>query len=102
MFKIPFNDDNQVLLSSLLEKKQSSLIKGIVGSGLSFRLANEFKKSPKTFLLIFSEAEQAAYYLNDLEYLIGEKNVFFFPASYRKAYSPEDTDNSNILLRSSS
>lgn len=101
MFKIPFNDDNQVLLSSLLEKKQSSLIKGIVGSGLSFRLANEFKKSPKTFLLIFSEAEQAAYYLNDLEYLIGEKNVFFFPASYRKAYSPEDTDNSNILLRSS-
>tara|TARA_B110000003_G_scaffold54124_1_gene53973 strand:- start:4204 stop:7539 length:3336 start_codon:yes stop_codon:yes gene_type:complete len=101
LFKIPFNDDNQVLLSSLLEKKQSSLIKGIVGSGLSFRLANEFKKSPKTFLLIFSEAEQAAYYLNDLEYLIGEKNVFFFPASYRKAYSPEDTDNSNILLRSS-
>ena len=101
MFKIPFNDDNQVLLSSLLEKKQSSLIKGIVGSGLSFRLANEFKKSPKTFLLIFSEAEQAAYYLNDLEHLIGEKNVFFFPASYRKAYSPEDTDNSNILLRSS-
>lgn len=101
MFKIPFNDDNQVLLSSLLEKKQSSLIKGIVGSGLSFRLANEFEKSPKTFLLIFSEAEQAAYYLNDLEHLIGEKNVFFFPASYRKAYSPEDTDNSNVLLRSS-
>ncbi len=101
LFTIPFNDENQVLLNSLLKQKKSSLIKGIVGSGLSFRLANDFNKAPKTFLLIFSEAEEAAYYLNDLEHLIGEKNVLFFPASYRKAYSPEDIDNSNILLRSS-
>ena len=101
MFEIPFNDKNQALLGNLLEQKQSSLIKGLVGSGLSFRLANEFNKSSKIFLLIFSEAEEAAYYLNDLEYLVGEENVLFFPASYRKAYSTEDIDNSNVLLRSS-
>ena len=101
LFEIPFNDKNQALLGNLLEQKQSSLIKGLVGSGLSFRLANEFNKSSKIFLLIFSEAEEAAYYLNDLEYLVGEENVLFFPASYRKAYSTEDIDNSNVLLRSS-
>ncbi len=101
MLNISFNDDNQVLLGNLLKQKQNFLTKGLVGSGLSFRLANEFKRSPRTFLLIFSESEEAAYYLNDLEYLVGEKNVLFFPASYRKAYSTEDTDNSNVLLRSS-
>jgi len=101
LFEISFNDKNQVLLGNMLKQKQNFLVKGLIGSGLSFRLANEFNKSPKVFLLIFSEAEEAAYYLNDLEYLVGEKNVLFFPASYRKAYSTEDTDNSNVLLRSS-
>jgi len=101
LFKISFDDKNQVLLGNLLKHKQSFLIKGLVGSGLSFRLVNEFVKSDQTFLLIFSEAEEAAYYLNDIEYLIGEKNVLFFPASYRKAYTTEDIDNSNVLLRSS-
>ena len=100
LFKISFNDKNQVCLGDSLKQNKNFLIKGLVGSGLSFRLLDEFNKNPKTFLLIFSEAEEAAYYLNDLEYLIGEKNVLFFPSSYRKAYSTEDTDNSNVLLRS--
>ena len=101
MFKITFNDKSQKTLGDFIKQKQSFLIKGLVGSGLSFRLANEYNKAPATFLFIFSEAEEAAYYLNDIEYLIGEKNVLFFPSSYRKAYSTEDTDNSNVLLRSS-
>ena len=101
MFKITFNDKSQKILGDFIKQKQSFLIKGLVGSGLSFRLANEYNKAPATFLFIFSEAEEAAYYLNDIEYLIGEKNVLFFPSSYRKAYSTEDTDNSNVLLRSS-
>jgi len=101
LFKITFNDKSQKILGDFIKQKQSFLIKGLVGSGLSFRLANEYNKAPATFLFIFSEAEEAAYYLNDIEYLIGEKNVLFFPSSYRKAYSTEDTDNSNVLLRSS-
>jgi transcription-repair coupling factor (superfamily II helicase) len=28
------------------------------------------------------------------------KEVYFFPASYRRAYQIEETDNANILLRS--
>ena len=53
----------------------------------------------KPFLLIFNDKEEAAYYLNDLEQLNGEKNVLFYPGSYRRPYQIEETDNVNILLR---
>ena len=51
------------------------------------------------FLLVFNDKEEAAYYLNDLELLVGEKNVLFYPGSYRRPYQIEETDNANVLLR---
>lgn len=50
-------------------------------------------------MFILENAEQAAYFLNDFERLLGATEVLFFPASYRQAYAPETTDNANILLR---
>jgi hypothetical protein len=44
----------------------------------------------KPFLLIFNDKEEAAYYLNDLEQLNGEKNVLFYPGSYRRPYQIEE------------
>jgi len=75
-------------------------IKGLVGSALSYVLANAFEEAGKPFLLIFNDKEEAAYYLNDLEQLAGEKNVLFYPGSYRRPYQLEETDNANVLLRS--
>ena len=75
-------------------------MKGLIGSGLSFRLATAFKKLKKTTLLILENSEQAAYYLNDMEGLLKLTEVLYFPASYRQAYNPEATDNANVLLRS--
>lgn len=46
-----------------------------------------------------NDKEEAAYYLNDLEQLIGEKDVLFYPGSYRRPYQIEETDNANVLLR---
>src|SRR5690606_32994359 len=43
---------------------------------------------------------EAAYHLNDLENLLGDKNVLFYPGSYRRPYQIEETDNANVLLRS--
>ena len=45
------------------------------------------------------DKEAAAYYLNDLETLIGKKNVVFYPSSYRRPYQVEEVDNANVLLR---
>ena len=75
-------------------------VKGLLGSSLSFVFQAVFKKSDKPFLLILNEKEEAAYYLNDLEQMIGQNDVLFYPSSYRRPYQIEETDNANVLLRS--
>ncbi|WP_340201585.1 transcription-repair coupling factor [Ascidiimonas sp. W6] len=74
-------------------------VKGLVGSSLSFAIANAFKQSNLPFLIILNDKEEAAYHLNDLEQLLGEQQVLFYPGSYRRPYQIEETDNANILLR---
>ena len=74
--------------------------KGLLGSAFSFVFQAIFKKSEKPFLLIFNEKEEAAYFLNDLEQMIGADDVLFYPSSYRRPYQIEETDNANVLLRS--
>ncbi len=72
---------------------------GLVGSSLSFVVDALFKKSELPFLLLFNDKEEAAYYLNDLEALINDQDVLFYPGSFRRPYQIEETDNVNILLR---
>ncbi|MDX1472059.1 MAG: transcription-repair coupling factor, partial [Flavobacteriaceae bacterium] len=74
-------------------------LKGLVGSSLSFVIAEAFKCCEKPFLVIFNDKEEAAFYLNDLEHLLGDKHVLFYPGSYRRPYQIEETDNANVLLR---
>lgn len=74
-------------------------LKGLVGSSLSFVVSEAFKSADAPFLLILNDKEEAAYHLNDLEQLIGENDVLFYPGSYRRPYQIEETDNANVLLR---
>ncbi len=75
------------------------VIKGMVGSQASLVAASQFSEAESDFVFILNDKEEAAYFLNDLEKLIGEKRVFFFPGSYRRPYQIEETDNANVLLR---
>ncbi len=72
---------------------------GLVGSSISFAIASSFSEAETPFLCVFTDKEEAAYYLNDLEQLLGDKNVLFYPGSYRRPYQIEETDNANVLLR---
>ncbi|MEW2920988.1 transcription-repair coupling factor [Muricauda sp. ANG21] len=74
-------------------------LKGLVGSSLSLVISEVFDTADTPFLLILNDKEEAAYYLNDLEQLIGENDVLFYPGSYRRPYQIEETDNANVLLR---
>jgi transcription-repair coupling factor (superfamily II helicase) len=74
-------------------------LKGLTGSALSFVLAEVFKGRELPFLAVFNDKEEAAYYLNDLEKLVGPNDVLFYPGSYRRPYQIEETDNANVLLR---
>lgn len=91
------------LLNTIADSENSGTkniqLKGLIGSSLSFVLANVFKTVDRPFLAIFNDKEEAAYYLNDLERLIGEDDVLFYPGSYRRPYQIEETDNANVLLR---
>ena len=89
----------QKLQNSIAQTESKSQINGLVGSALSFVISKAFKHGEKPFLVVFSDKEEAAYYLNDLEQLLDEKDVLFYPGSYRRPYQIEETDNANVLLR---
>jgi len=86
-------------ISNSADKSSQISISGLIGSSLSILLAESFKKAQKPFLLILNDKEEAAYILNDLEQLVKETNVLFYPGSYRRPYQIEETDNANVLLR---
>jgi len=89
----------QILKQIQLHKNQIQ-ITNLVGSSMSFVISETFKKDDKSYLLIFNDKEEAAYHLNDLEQLLDQKNVLFYPGSYRRPYQIEETDNANVLMRS--
>lgn len=74
-------------------------LKGMAGSSPALIATACFELHPISFLAILNDHEEAAYFFNDLENLLGEKNVLFFPASYRKPYHVHQPDNTNVLSR---
>lgn len=95
--------DNSPKINKIAEnlelREQKIHLKGLIGSSLSFVVKALFTKSENPYLLILNDKEEAAYYLNDLEQLINNEDVLFYPGSYRNPYQIEDVDNANILLR---
>ncbi len=87
-------------IAAILQQSENKIhLKGLIGSSLSFVVNSLFHKSELPFLMIFEDKEAAAYYLNDLEQLIGDKEVLFYPGSFRNPYQVEEVDNANVLLR---
>jgi transcription-repair coupling factor (superfamily II helicase) len=82
-------------------------IKGLNGSSLSITASTVIKQHSRNHIFIIENKESAAYFYNDLENLAGEanfdynnKNILFFPTSYKVPYQTETVENANILLRS--
>ena len=88
------------LRETIAQSKKNTLVTGLVGSASSLAIAAAFKDSERPFLFILNDKEEAAYHLNDLENLLGEDSVLFYPGSYRRPYQIDETDNANVLLRS--
>ena len=84
---------------AIANSRNYTQISGLVGSSYTLVISEVFKQTEKPFLIILNNKEEAAYHLNDLENLLGEKNVLFYPGSYRRPYQIEETDNANVLLR---
>ena len=96
------------LFDSISKTKSRIRIKGLSGS-LSSVITSLYSADnmDKVNLVILSSKEDAFYFMNDVEMLLGEtekelsdKKVLLFPASYKKPYHTENVDNANVLLRS--
>lgn len=68
---------------------------GSLNALISYGIA---KNLPIHQFIVLPDKEEAAYFLNDLEALVGDR-ALFYPSSYRRAYEIEKTDNANIQLR---
>ena len=93
------SSNTRKLGEAIANSENKTIISGLVGSSYPIVIAEVFKQAEKPFLIILNNKEDAAYHLNDLENLLGEKNVLFYPGSYRRPYQIEETDNANVLLR---
>jgi len=82
-----------------LNLNQNQWIQGLNGSALSFFIQSLHATTKKTILLITADKEKAAYLLNDLETLLPETRLLFFPETYRQPYQVEKTTNANIQER---
>ena len=64
IFKSLEIDESQKLIDNFFNEVKSSLnIKGLVGSGLTFRLAWSYKLNPRNILFIAESLELAQFYL---------------------------------------
>lgn len=98
-----YQDD--IITRSLAENLKTNTgvrihLKGLSGSldaiiGATISSSNRHQ----SHLFVLHDREEAAYFQNDLQNLMGKKDVFFFPTSYKRPYEFEETENANVLLR---
>ncbi|HSI90485.1 MAG TPA: hypothetical protein VK927_05175, partial [Adhaeribacter sp.] len=75
-------------------------IKGLVGSQDAVLASALYTAADHHHVFVLHDREEAAYFLSDLQALIGDqKTPLLFPTSYKKAYQFDETENANILMR---
>ncbi len=74
-------------------------VKGLSGSLDALTVASVYKASRSSHVIILHDKEEASYFLNDLQNLVGEKEVLLFPMSYKRPYEYDEVENANILMR---
>jgi len=74
-------------------------IKGMSGSIDAIIVASLYQINHQNHLVVLHDKEEAAYFHNDLQNLLGGKEVLFFPTSYKRPYEFEETENANVLMR---
>lgn len=75
---------------------------GLRGSSFAFILNDLFQNTSSNFFIVCNDKEKAAYLLNDLQALLPEKHVLYFPESYKLPYKEEKTSNASVQERAES
>ena len=98
---LPDFETNQgyLKLKEGLEGRKKLNIKGNKGSFLQVLIATFQSENPQKQLIIANDQEEAAYFYNDIQNLLGETKALYYPESAKGAYQTEKTKNANIIQR---
>jgi len=74
-------------------------LEGLLGSSAAMLFGSLSQKCKHPLLFILQDAEEAGYFYHDLTQLMGDRNVLFFPSSYRRAIKYAQRDAASEILR---
>lgn len=92
----------QQLTELLKDDSKDLFVSGLIGSQDAFVAAAVFKQTEFNHLFVLSDKEEAAYFQNNLKNLLGNKDIFFFPDSFKRPQDYSELNNNNVLLRTES
>src|SRR5258706_4312097 len=75
-------------------------LKNFHGSLDAVLFAAVCKSTRANQVVVLHDREEASYFLNDLQNLLGKAEILFFPMSYKRPYEYDEIENANVLLRS--
>ena len=74
-------------------------LEGLLGSSAPMLFGSLASKCKNPLLFILQDAEEAGYFYHDLTQLMGDRQVLFFPSSYRRAIKYAQRDAASEILR---
>ncbi|MGJ1364649.1 transcription-repair coupling factor [Sphingobacterium spiritivorum] len=88
----------QTLTKAIQAKNPKVQLKGLVGSSDAVVAVASYYLQERPYVFILPTHEEASYFLSDLESLL-DKQVLFFPSSFRKAFDFTQLDAAHVLQR---
>ena len=79
--------------------KRNISLDGLLASSGPLLFSSLADRCSATILFILQDAEEAGYFYHDLTQLMGDKQVLFFPSSYRRSVKYAQRDPANEILR---
>ncbi|MCL7988572.1 transcription-repair coupling factor [Sphingobacterium sp. lm-10] len=93
------SSEQLITLGKEITKKSPKIhAKGLIGSSDAVVAASLYELQQRPFVFILPTHEEASFFLADLESLF-DKQILFFPSSYRKAYDFTQLDGTHVLQR---
>ncbi len=78
---------------------RSIFLEGLLGSSAPMLFASLAGKCKPRLIFILQDAEEAGYFYHDLTQLLGDRQVLFYPSSYRRAIKYAQRDAASEILR---
>ena len=97
-----YEEDRYVKEINILTSAESPVqihLHGLVGALDCFALAGAFYSQNRSHIYIASDKEEAAYIQNTLQSIMENKNIHFFPDSFKRPMQYDELDKNNVLIR---